>query len=84
MIKWVSKKQQEWGIRSPLRLACRKALDKLNKYYNRMQSHAHSSIATICDLQFNFNVFNILMPSSTNNTKKAKIKFKFKTAFFQY
>jgi hypothetical protein len=82
MIKQVSEKQREWGLRSPLKLACQKALDKLNEYYTAAQSHAHSSIATICDLQFNFNVFNILMLSSTDNVKKAKIKSKFKTAFF--
>jgi hypothetical protein len=69
---------------SPLGLACQKALDKLNEYYNAVQSHAHSSIATICDPWFNFNVFNILMPSSTDNAKKAKIKSGFKAAFFQY
>lgn len=84
MIKQVSEKQQEWGMGSPLRLACQKALDKLNEYYNRVQSHAHSSIATICDLRFNFNVFNILMPNSTDNAKKVKIKSRFKAVFFKY
>jgi hypothetical protein len=42
------------------------------------------SIATICALRFNFNMFNILMPNSADNAKKAKIKSRFKTAFFQY
>jgi hypothetical protein len=82
MIKRVFEKQREWGIGSPLRLACQKALDKLNEYYNGLQLHAHSSIATICDPQFNFNVFNILM--LTDNAKKAKIKLGFKAAFYQY
>jgi hypothetical protein len=59
-------------------------LDKLNEYYNRVQSQAYSSIATICDPRFNFNVFNILMPTSADNVKKAKIKSGFKTAFFKY
>jgi hypothetical protein len=59
-------------------------LDKLNKYYNGLQSYTHLSITTICDLRFNFNVFNILMPSSTNNAKKAKIKLGFKTTFYKY
>jgi hypothetical protein len=84
MIKRVSEKQREWGMGSPLGLACQKAFDKLNEYYNGVQAHAHSSIATICDPQFNFNVFNILMPNSTDNAKRAKIKSGFKTAFFQY
>jgi hypothetical protein len=59
-------------------------LDKLNEYYNGLNSHAHSSIATICDPQFNFNVFNILLPSSIDNAKKAKIKSGFKTVFYKY
>jgi hypothetical protein len=84
MIKRVTEKQHEWGVGSPLGLACQKALDKLNEYYNGLQLHAHSSIATICDPRFNFNVFNILMPASTDNAKKAKIKSGFKTAFFKY
>jgi hypothetical protein len=84
MIKRVTEKQREWGVGSPLGLACQKALDKLNEYYNGLQSHAHSSIATICDPRFNFNVFNILMPSSTDNAKKAKIKSGFKTVFYKY
>ena len=84
MIKQVSEKQREWGLGPPLGLACQKALDKLNEYYNAVQSHTYLSIATICDPRFNFNVFNILMPSSTNNTKKAKIKSRFKKAFFHY
>ena len=59
-------------------------MDKLNEYYNGLQSHVHSSITTICDPRFNFNVFNILMPSSIDNVKKAKIKSGFKTAFYKY
>ena len=84
MIKRVSEKQRKWGMGSPLRLACQKALDKLNEYYNGVQSHAHSGIATICDPRFNFNVFNILMPTLADNAKKAKIKSGFKSVFFQY
>jgi hypothetical protein len=59
-------------------------LDKLNEYSNGLQSHAHLSIATICDLRFNFNVFNILVPATTDNAKKAKIKSGFKAVFYKY
>ena len=69
---------------SPLVLACQKTLDELNEYYNGVQSHAHPDIATICDLRFNFNVFNILMATLADNAKKAKIKSGFKSALFQY
>ena len=68
---------------SPLVLACQKALDKLNEYNNGVQSYAHSDVATICNLWFNFNVFNILMPTLADNARKAKIKSGFKSAFFQ-
>lgn len=81
MIKQVLEKQCEQGIRLPLGLACQKALNKQIEYYNNIQLHAHSSITTICDLQFNFNVFNILMPTLADN---AKIKLDFKTVFFKY
>ena len=74
MIRRVSEKQRDWGMGSPLRLACQKALDKLNEYYNGVQSHAHSGIAIICDPRFNFNVFSILMPNSSDNSKRVKIK----------
>jgi hypothetical protein len=84
MIKRVTEKQVEWGAGSPLGIACQKALDKLNEYYNGLHSHVHASIATICDPRFNFNVFNILMPSLADNAKKAMIKSGFKTAFYKY
>jgi hypothetical protein len=44
----------------------------------------YTSITTICDLRFNFSVFNILMPLLVNNAKKAKIKSRFKTVFYKY
>jgi hypothetical protein len=57
MIKKLKELQQRLGHGSLIALAAQKALDKLNKYYNDLNSHAHSSIATICDLWFNFHVF---------------------------
>ena len=57
MIKRLKELQQRLGHGSLIALAAQKALDKLNKYYNDLNSHAHSSIATICDLWFNFHVF---------------------------
>jgi len=32
-------------------------MDKLNKYYNMLHATIYTGIATICNLQFNFNVF---------------------------
>jgi hypothetical protein len=72
-------------VHSPLSIACQKALDKLNKYYTEYLEHGYSSILMICDLCFNFNVFNIVLESSREgNAKKARIKSHFKTCFYQY
>jgi hypothetical protein len=57
MIKKIKALQQELGYSLLLRTAYQKSLDKLNKYYNDLNSHAYLSIATICDPQFNFYVF---------------------------
>ena len=57
MIKKLKDLQQKLGYSSPIAIAAQKALDKLNEYYNDLNSHAHSSIATICDPRFNFHVF---------------------------
>jgi hypothetical protein len=85
IIQRVSQKQREWGVGSPLGIACQKALDKLNEYFNESLTHPCSSVVTICDPRFNFNVFNIILESSRDdNVKKAKIKSHFKTCFYQY
>jgi hypothetical protein len=85
MIKKVTEKQNEWGASSALGVACQKALDKLDEYYNAILTHGHASIATICDPRFNFNVFNIVMESNReDNGKKARIKGHFKNCFYKY
>lgn len=85
MIKKVTKKQTEQGATLLLRIACQKALDKLNKYFNKYLGHGYLSTATICDLQFNFNVFGQVFKRNKNdNTKQAKLKSHFKTCFYQY
>jgi hypothetical protein len=85
IIRRVSEKQREWGVGSPLGIACQKGLDKLNEYFNESLTHPCSSVATICDPRFNFNVFNIILESSRDdNAKRAKIKGHFKTCFYQY
>jgi hypothetical protein len=60
-------------------------LDKLNEYYNNLNAHPHSSIATICDPRFNFSIFSSkLLPESTENAKQAKIMSHFKNCFAEY
>ena len=85
MIKRVLEKQAEWGATSALGVACQKALDKLNEYFNKYLGHGYLSIATICDPRFNFNIFSLVFENSREeNNKKAKLKSHFKTCFYQY
>jgi hypothetical protein len=67
MIKKLKELQQGLSHSSLIALTAQKALDKLNKYYNNLNLYAYSSIATICDLQFNFYVFQVVLPSSTDD-----------------
>jgi hypothetical protein len=44
----------------------------------------YSSIATMYDLYFNYTIFEKLMPGSTQDRKKAKIKTGFKECYWNY
>jgi hypothetical protein len=85
MIKRVIEKQVEWGATSALGIGCQMALDKLNEYFTEYIGHGFSSIATICDPRFNFNVFGLVFENNREeNIKKAKLKSHFKTCFYRY
>jgi hypothetical protein len=55
----------------------------MNEYYKYVNKHSHSSIATMCDPCFNYAIFEKLMPGSTQDRKKAKIKTGFKEYYWK-
>ena len=80
----LKEKRQAWSANSPLRIACIKSIDVLNDYYHQLSGHSHCAIATILDPQFNIGVFNIVLPSSAYNRKKAKMRTDFKDCYYKY
>ena len=83
MLKKLNQKHQDQPD-SPIGQACTAASKKLEDYYNISQLHSHSAVATVCDPRFNFNVFNILWPSTTDDCKRAGIKRHFRECYYQY
>ena len=47
-------------------------------------AYLYASIVTICNLQFNYSLFNKLLSKSTENSKKAKIISNFKNCYIKY
>lgn len=83
MIKELEEMKKELGDQSTITKAITIAITKLNKYYTLAtnQQWSHSTIATICDPWYNFNVFNIIWDKSTQSTKKNRERHSGKVAF---
>jgi hypothetical protein len=81
MTKKLEEKRSLEGRETPIGIACTKSIEVLTKYYNFLGAHSHLAVATICDLRFNVGVFNKVLPSSTNNAKRAKLRTNFKEVF---
>jgi hypothetical protein len=66
--------------------ACLAALKKLNEYYTLAtnQQRSHSTIATICDPRYNFNVFDIIWPKSIQDTRKRRAKAQWQECYYKY
>jgi hypothetical protein len=62
------------------------ALKKLDEYYTLAtnQQRSHSTIATICDPRYNFNVFDIIWPKSTQDTRKRRAKAQWQDCYHKY
>jgi hypothetical protein len=62
------------------------ALKKLDEYYTLAtnQQRSHSTIATICDPWYNFNIFDIIWPTSTQDTRKRRSKAQWQDCYHSY
>jgi hypothetical protein len=76
--------QQTIGQSSAIGVAIAKAIKKLNEYYNLLYTTTYARIATICDLRFNYSVFQVVLPSSTKDHKRQKLCTNMKDCYYRY
>jgi hypothetical protein len=76
--------QQTIGQSSAIGVAITKAIKKLNKYYNLLHVTTYARIATICDLRFNYSVFQVVLLSSTKDRKRQKLCTNMKDCYHRY
>ena len=63
-----------FGANTTLGQACTSASAKLDEYYKMIKKQDFAVVATVCDPQFNFNVFhNLYKDSPYANTYKIQI-----------
>ena len=67
-----------------IKLAAQKSIDMLNEYYNMLYTTTYAGIATICDPQFNFSVFQVVLPSSSDDRKRQKFRLNMKECYTRY
>jgi hAT family C-terminal dimerisation region len=84
IIKKLKEFQQTVGQDTAIALAAQRSIDKLNEYYNVLHTHAHAGIATICNPRFNFSVFQVVLPSSSDDRKRAKLRMNMKECYSRY
>jgi hypothetical protein len=71
-----------FGLNTVLGIACTSAYNKLDEYYKMIKKQNFAIVATICDPQFNFNVFhNLYQDSNSNNTHRTRIRKQFADTF---
>jgi hypothetical protein len=73
-----------FGSNTTLGKACTSAYDKLHEYYLLIRKQNYSAVATICDLRFNMNVFQVLWPGLTGNANKNRVRLQFIDVFMEY
>ena len=76
MINKLNHMLKEVGKQSTIRIVCNVALYKLNEYYTLIanQQYSHLSVATICNLRMNLEVFTSLQPSSREASKRNQVR----------
>jgi len=74
-----------FGANTTLGQACASAYAKLDKYYKMIKKQNFAVVATICNPQFNFNVFQNLYKDSPNaSVYKSRIQKQFTETFVKY
>ncbi len=74
-----------FGANTTLGQACTSAYAKLDKYYKMIKKQDFAVVATVCDPQFNFNVFqNLYKDTSNANIHKIRIQKQFTETFVKY
>src|SRR5450432_1729998 len=64
--------------------ACTAAYDKLHNYYLLIRKQNYGTVAMICDLWFNLNVFLNLWPDPRNDSNRNRVRLQFIEAYTQY
>ena len=49
-----------------------------------MHATTYAGVATICDPRFNFSVFQVILPSSTEDRKRQKLRLNIKDCYTHY
>ena len=74
-----------FGANTTLGQACTPTSTKLDEYCKMIKKQDFAVVATVCDPQFNFNVFHNLYKDSPNaNTHKIRIQKQFIETFVKY
>jgi hypothetical protein len=74
-----------FGANTTFGQACTSAYAKLDEYYKMIKKQDFAVVATVCDPQFNFNVFqNLYKDSSNANIHKIRIQKQFTETFVKY
>jgi hypothetical protein len=81
MIKKLKDYQHSSDINSAIKTATQKSINKLKEYYDMLYLTTYARIATICDLRFNLSVFRVVLPSSTNNRCRQKLRLNMKECY---
>jgi hypothetical protein len=73
-----------FGATTTFKQACTFAYTKLDEYYKMIKKQDFAVVATVCNPQFNFNVFYNLYKDFYTNTHKIRIQKQFTETFVRY